>query len=391
MKKVLLLGAGYANLALIKNLPKTFFSQNEVILISEKQYHYTSVLLHEVVSHNQSKVNIPLSSILPNGVKFIQDTIKKIEHQLVIGEQNTYTYDTLVVGLGFCSDHFGIKGIQEYALPIVNYEGSVALHQRIKQQIQAYQQGDSQALHIVVCGGGFSGIELISSLAEDLPKLCQIQGVNPNAIKLTCIEAMPNILPMFGASLVQSAMEYLQKLKVNICTKSKILECQENGVIIQKEDGQEENIYSALSIWTAGVKGNTVIEQSEFFTSGRSKVEVNNYLQPINQNNQEYMEDIFVLGDCAALKDPQTQRFYPPTAQIAVKQGEYLAQVLPLKLKGQPISHSFTYQPQGTICSLGNSYAIGLIGQKEVKGKIAMWFKRLVEASWKWKIIKLFS
>lgn len=389
MKKILLLGAGYANLALIKSLPKSFFSQNEVVLISEKQYHYMSVLLHEVVSHNQPKVNIPLSSILPNGVKFIQDTIKKIEHQLVIGEQNTYTYDTLVVGLGFCSDHFGIKGIQEYALPIVNYEGSVALHQRINQQIQAHKQGDSQALHIVVCGGGFSGIELISSLAEDLPKLCQTQGVNPNAIKLTCIEAMPNILPMFGASLIQSAMEYLQKLKVNIRTKSKILECQENGVIIQKEDGQEEKIYSALSIWTAGVKGNTVIEQSEFFTSERSKVEVNDYLQPINQNNQEYMEDIFMLGDCAALKDPQTQRFYPPTAQIAVKQGEYLAQILPSKLKGQPISHSFTYQPQGTFCSLGSSYAVGLIGQKEIKGKVAMWFKRLIEAKWKWKIIKL--
>lgn len=135
------------------------------------------------------------------------------------------------------------------------------------------------------------------------------------------------------------------------------------------------------------------MEDSTFFTTQRSKVEINAYLQPINQANQELMQNVFVIGDCAALKDPLTQRFYPPTAQMAMQQGEFLAKLLVQKLQGKNFSEEFSYKPKGTICSIGSQYAIGYVGKMNIKGKSALWLKRAIEANWKFKLagLKAFS
>ncbi|RDU63185.1 NAD(P)/FAD-dependent oxidoreductase [Helicobacter sp. MIT 14-3879] len=381
MKKVLLLGAGYANLSLIKALDKSVFSKAEFTLISQTKFHYLSVLLHEVVSgFKKEQVLFDINELLPPQVQFIEDTIVEIKEKEVLTQNSTYLYDILVVGLGFQSDTFGIEGIKEHAFPIINYHSALSLNEKITERILDYKKGDNTALHFIVCGGGFSGVELIASLAEELPKRCMALGVETKDITLTCVEAMPNILPMFSNNLVNIASTYLQSLGIHLATACKILQCEKDGIIVE-ENGQKRKINASLIIWTAGVKGNEVIQNSSFFTQARSKVEVNAYLQPINQKNN--MNNIFILGDCAALKDPLSGRFYPPTAQIAAKQGKYLARVLEAKLENQAFDTEFSYEAQGTICSLGAKNAVGVLGKKELKGKIALWLKHLVEARWR--------
>ena len=81
-------------------------------------------------------------------------------------------------------------------------------------------------------------------------------------------------------------------------------------------------------------------------------------------------------------------RFYPPTAQIAIKQGEYLAGAFNARLLGGNI-REFSYEAQGTICSLGESYAIGIVGKREVSGFVAIALKRLIEKKWVVKLLGL--
>ncbi|WP_104721738.1 NAD(P)/FAD-dependent oxidoreductase [Helicobacter mesocricetorum] len=388
MKKVVLLGAGYANMSLIKALPSDIFEQYEFLLISNTPFHYFSVLLHEVASGVcESEVTLPLSSILPKDIRCIQDKVTKITSQKIEAQKNSYDYDYLVVGLGFQSDSFGIAGIKEYADSIVNYEGSLGLKQKIINSLRDYAaKNDLGGFNIAVCGAGFTGIEFIGSLVEELPQICKLFNIHQEKVKITCIEAMPNILPMFNPELSNSAKAYLEAKNIVFELGCKILECQSDGIIVEKE-GQRQKIDSSLTIWTAGVKGNQVMEDSEFFTTQRSKVEVNTYLQPINQTNQESMQNIFVVGDCAAIKDPTTQRFYPPTAQIAMQQGKFLAKLLAEKLQGKNFSEEFSYKPKGTICSVGSQYAIGYVGKINIKGKIAVWLKRVIEATWSFKFV----
>ncbi len=388
MKNIVVLGAGYASLSFIKNVDASFFEKSRVTLISKYSYHYTSILLHEVVTGvREESTKFQLADILPSNVQFTEATIKEVKAEAVIDEQgNTYPYDILVVGLGFQSDTFGIEGIKEYATPIVDFEGALQLKEKIINKIRAYKNTkDVNDLKFIVCGGGFSGIELISSLAHALKEICHKEGIESSLLSLTCVEAMPNVLPMFSETLIKKGVIYLEGLGIKLATHCKILKCLENGVLVQKGDNQEL-IEGNTIIWTAGVKGNAVIENSPFFTSGRSKVEINGFLQPINQSEEhkESMKKIYVIGDCAALKDPASGRFYPPTAQIANKQGEYLAKLLMSKINGEEFQQEFSYVSEGTICSLGEEYAIGVLGQKEVTGKIALWLKRFIEMKWRY-------
>ncbi len=387
MKKVLLLGAGYANLAFLTSLPKSVFNEAEFTIISRDSEHYHSILLHEVVSGARDKsVLFPVEDVIPSKVKFIEDTIVEIQKDCVVGKNETYLFDTLFVGLGFQSDSFNIPGIREYARSLVNYHEASDIHETIKQELLTLKNGEKDHLHFVVCGGGLSGVELVSSLSDQLPKLCRQLAMPCKNIKLTCVEAMPSILPMFSRKLSSNAAAYLEKNGVDILTNCKVLECQKDAIIVDRA-GTREKIDASLVIWTAGVKGNPVIENSPFFTSARSRVEINEYLQPINQEHQEDMNNIFVLGDCGALKNPQTGRFYPPTAQLAMQQGMYLAKVIQDHFKGKMHIKPFVYHSQGCLCSLGKKHAVGQVGSSgEIKGRIALCIKHAVENKWRVKL-----
>ena len=56
------------------------------------------------------------------------------------------------------------------------------------------------------------------------------------------------------------------------------------------------------------------------------------------------------------------------------------------KLENKPLKEEFKYQSKGTICSLGNKYAIGNIGNKRIKGGYASFIKKFIEFKWRYKL-----
>ena len=65
MKNVLILGGGYGSLSFIKQLKAKDFQDFSFTLITKESSHYTSVLLHEVVS-NAKNITLEYTEILPN-------------------------------------------------------------------------------------------------------------------------------------------------------------------------------------------------------------------------------------------------------------------------------------------------------------------------------------
>lgn len=383
MKKILLLGAGYANLEFLMSLNSAVLNQANFTLINDTPYHCNKVLLHDVASGYKDKDTLnDLKTI--KGINFIQDKVVKIEKDKVFTENSSFDFDILLIGLGFNSDTFGIKGISEYTLKITNYENSRKIFDHVRLKIESYNKTKNENdLKFIVCGAGFTGIEFIGILSLEIQKLCIQHNVDFNLVKLYCIEAMNDILPMFKSSLVSLAKDRLKKLNVEILTSSKILEVMENCVLIENNE-QKKEIYANTIVWTAGVKGNEVIAHS-FFKSARNKVEINNFLMPLN------LQNIFIMGDCAAFKSPDG-RFYPPTAQMAIKQGRYLANEFNNILNSGMPSKEFKFIANGSICSIGSGYAIGeLKFNFKVSGWIAYRLKRYVENSWQKRVANFFS
>lgn len=387
MKKILLLGAGYANMSLLTRLDSASLKKAQWTLVTKEPYHYKSITLHDVASGKIDKRALfDLEKIKERGVCVVCDEITSIEANITRGKNTNYEYDYLTVGLGFESDDFGIKGVKQYAKAITSYKSA----QNIRRDIEAkLAQGKNGDISFVVCGGGFSGIEFVSSLAEELRKKCAKHNIDFARIKIACIEAMPNILPMFNAKLQNLAVKKLESLGVAVMSGSKILECKESAIVIE-QGGVKSELGADMIIWTAGVRGNSVIENSTIFTSTRSKVEVDKFLHPLQLNaqnlggdSQNLAQNIFIMGDCAAFKDEKSGRFFPPTAQIAREQGKYLAKVFKILLNNpQGKISPFIFTPKGSICSLGESYALGNLGVFEIKGRSASALKKIVESLW---------
>ncbi|WP_104750024.1 NAD(P)/FAD-dependent oxidoreductase [Helicobacter cynogastricus] len=369
MVEVLVLGGGYASLSFIKSLPAKARAQYRIRLISQTPLHYFSVLLHEVLAGLKGQYTLPLSEILPKEVEFIQDRILEIQEGLVIAQEGSYRYDKLVVGLGFRSESFGVPGVEVCTQSITNFENAQETHQKLLNALQNFRE--QRPFSVVVCGAGFSGVELVGALSDTLPIISQ-----GKAFQITCIEAMPTILPMFKPTLAQKGFDYLQKLGVTMEVGTKILACKSHGILVEKEGAQRE-ILADFLVWTCGVRGSEVIDHSAFLKGVRGRVEVNSFLEPVHLPGK----GIFILGDCAGVKTTQG-RFYPPTAQLARQMGIYLAREFTHADTGQS-KNPFIFSPQGTLCSFGTCYAIGQIGPFCVRGKVAIWIKKYIEWNWK--------
>ncbi|QPM44671.1 FAD-dependent oxidoreductase [Campylobacter hepaticus] len=165
----------------------------------------------------------------------------------MIAKNGNYTYDILIIGLGFNRDDFKISGVEEHTLAMQNFNNCLDIHKKL-QEISLKDKCE-----VIVCGAGFSGIELLADLALHFKN-----------IKLKCVEAMPMILPMFNKNLAQFAKQYLEKLGVEFYLNAKIEKYEKNSLIFEK-NGQKEKIEADLILYTAGVKGNKVIENSSFF------------------------------------------------------------------------------------------------------------------------------
>src|SRR5690625_3579950 len=310
----------------------------------------------------------------PNRVRLIYDAVVEVkkEDQRVILENGEITYDYLVIALGFESNTFGIKGMEENAFAIVDIDSSREIREHIELQFAKYNTDENAKesdLTILVGGAGFTGIELLGELVERVPRLCKKYDVDRHKVKIINVEAMPSILPMFDKELVSYATKSLEDRGVEFKLGTAIKECTEEGFIVGDD---EELIEAGTVIWIGGVTGSSVLTDSGFEIT-RGKVTVNSDLRAPGFDN------IFILGDCAWVMDEEADRPYPPTAQAAMQHANTCARNIKALLRDEPLE-AFVFDDKGTVASLGVTDGIGTVfSGTEVKGKAAASMKKVVD------------
>lgn len=378
-KKVLVLGAGYAGLSTISKLQKIIGVQEaDITLINKNEYHYESTWLHETAagSMNWEDGVYPIAKVVDNmKVRFIPAEVTKIDRdqQVVETTQGEFEFDTLVVALGFESESFGIKGMDEFATTIVSPETAVTTREEIEQNFIKYKTSkDPKDLSILVGGAGFTGVEFLGELVETLPELCKIHGIDYNDVKITCVEAMPSMLPMFSDELTQYAVDFLESRGVEFMLGTAIVAANENGFVVKVND-EEVQLEASSVVWTAGVRGSRLMDES-FEGVKRGRIIVKEDLTIDGYPN------IFAIGDVAAVMNGtgENARPYPTTAQIAMQLGEHTAKNIKLNLNGEKMA-PFSYDDKGTVCSLGSKDGIGVVFGREIKGKSASFMKKVID------------
>lgn len=378
--KILILGAGYGGIMTATRLQKTLgVNEADITLVNKNNYHYQSTWLHEnaagTLDPDKTRINIK-DVIDANKVTFLQTTVENIDPHVkkVQTADGELSYDYLVIGLGFESETFGIKGLKEHAFSICNINAARRIRDHIEYMFALYSNSEEkkeELLTIVVGGAGFTGIEFIAEVANRIPELCAEYDIEREKVRIICVEAAPMVLPGFDSDLVEYALATLQKKGVEFRVGTAIKECKEDGLYVAK--GEEVEFISAATIvWAAGVRGSTIVEKANF-EAPRGRIKVDEYLRIPNQ------EDIFVVGDTALIIDQENNRPYPPTAQIAIQEAFTCAHNLTVLVRGKGELEVFKPDIKGTVCSLGHDDAIGVVYGKKLMGRKASFMKKVID------------
>lgn len=371
--KIVVLGAGYAGLRTVKGLQKKNLNA-DITLINKNDYHYEATQLHEVAAGTQpaKKISFDVKDVINDSkVKFIKGTVKLIDKenkQVQLKKGATVEYDYLVVALGFESESFGIKGVDEFGWPLVDIKTAEAAKAQLDKNIRNYQQSlDEKDLSIVVCGAGFTSIEYLGEITNRLPKLADSYKFPIDKIKITCIEAMPTLLPMFSSNLSDYGVGVLKKRGVNFIVGTPIKEIKADSVVYE-EAGELKEVEASTIIWTTGVRGSSVIGESGFEERRGRVMVAPNLTVPGHP-------EIFMIGDVSAVMDEANGRPYPTTAQIALGQADQVVENMELAIQGKELKN-FTFKSLGTVASLGNNEGIGHSFNKDWKGWTASVMKK---------------
>jgi NADH dehydrogenase len=377
--KIVVLGAGYAGLMTVVGLQKKLnYNEADVTLVNQNDYHYITTLLHEPAAGTQpaDHARIAIRDIIDEKkVKFIQDQVTAIkldQKEVHLANNEPLSYDYLVVGLGSAPETFGIRGLLENAMFIRNINSVRMINQHIEYMFSKYHnEGQRQDLITIVVGGaGFTGIEFVGELIDRMPELCRKYDIPREKVRLINIEAAPTVLPGFDPELVDYAVKYFESNGVEFRLSTPIEECTEDGVILK---GGEE-IKAATVVWTGGVRGNKLVEESGLETM-RGRVKVDEFLRAPGH------PEVFVLGDSSLVFNKENDRPYPPTAQIATQQGQNCAKNLVAAIRGGQME-PFVFDLKGTVASLGRKEAIGIVGKSKLFGRKAAIMKRIIELRW---------
>jgi NADH dehydrogenase len=176
--------------------------------------------------------------------------------------------------------------------------------------------------------------------------------------KVSIIEAGPRLLPSFAPSLAQKTKEDLEKLGVTVLTNTAIKEVKSDALLTDKE----LVIPAKLTVWAAGVKGVSVIEQLGLATN-RGRLVVEPTLQVSGHEN------IWAIGDAAGVQDA-SGNLLPMVAPVAMQQARFLAKQISSSKSGQVLK-SFKYRDKGSMATIGRHKAIVEVKGIKLSGPIA--------------------
>lgn len=371
MKKIVIIGGGFAGLAVAKGLGN--LKDTAVTLIDRTNHHLFQPLLYQVAMAglSASEIAVPLRTILSKykNIRVLQGEALGVnpDKREVITSIGRFDYDYLILACGVLHAYFGKEYWEPCAPGLKTLEQAAEIRRRVLaafERAEAEPDLEKRAWHLtfIIVGGGPTGVELSGALGElsrrTLAK--DFKNIDPALSRIILVEAGPRILPTFSESLSRKAARALEVLGVEIWTSKRVTQVDDTGIELGRE-----KILAATVIWAAGIRAARLPEglAAEIDVNGRVLVSPDLSLKD--------HPDIFVAGDQAGIRD-EKGKFLPGIAPVAHQQGAYLARTIRGDMQGSP-RKPFRYADRGQLATIGRSRAIMEFGPIRMNGFPA-WF-----------------
>ena len=378
--RVLILGGGFGGVYTALHLEKLSRSLDEIeiTLVSRDNYFLMTPLLFEAASgvlEPRHAVN-PVRPLLDK-TRFVEaqvegvDVEKKTASVRIAGGHETQPipYDHLVLALGGVTNLSLVPG-SEHGLTFKTLGDAIYLRNQV---IRLFEWADVELdprrkqaeLTFVVVGAGLVGLELMGELTSFIPNVARLyKHVDVSQVRFEMIEAGPRIAPEFDEKLADYSAQVLRQRGVSIRTNTRVTAIYPDRL----ELGDGQVIEAQTIVVATGVTPSPLLSRIAVPKDRKGRAQTDATMRV------EGTQDVWALGDCAAIPDPQGKP-YPALAQHALREAKQLAKNILAVVRGAA-PQPFLYTNKGTLAALGHYKGAGRVYRFNIHGFVAWWVWR---------------
>jgi NADH:ubiquinone reductase (H+-translocating) len=371
LPRVVIVGAGFGGIACARALRH---APARITLIDRQNYHLFQPLLYQVATAalSPADIAIPVRAVFRDqfNAKVMLATVTGLdtERREVLADGLNLPYDYLVIATGATHSYFGHDAWAPFAPGLKRVDDATLVRGRVleafeRAEVAANEEERRRLLSFVIVGGGPTGVELAGAIAElaRVGMAKDFRNFDPAAAEIILVQSGPRLLPAFPESLSEVARRSLVDMGVSVLLDSKVCRIDADGVLVS-----DRRIYSRTVLWAAGVAASPAAKwlNAEADKAGRVKVQCDLSVR--------HLPDVYVIGD-TALANCWNGEPVPGLAPAAKQGGAFVAKVIRAKLRGEPVSHAFSYRHMGSLATIGRKSAVADFGFVRLRGAAAWW------------------
>jgi NADH dehydrogenase FAD-containing subunit len=326
MTNILVLGAGYTGTAAaIRIARRTRRHAGKVTLVNASPRFTERLRLHQSAA-GERLPDFALDEVLKGtGIAFVPGRVAAIDtgaRRVRLSGGRELGYDKLVYALGTVTDT-SVPGVAEHAYTFDDHTRALALAARLRSL-----DGGT----VAVAGGGLTGVEAATELAEQHPRL--------HVVLLT--RGRPGAMMSPGARAYLDAA--MARLGIEVRAGAGVTKVLPDAV--ELEDG--ELVHAEATLWTSGTKGLPIPAEAGIGVDDRGRIVVDAYLRSVSH------PDVYAVGDAAAV--PQKFGVLHGTCQGGIPTALSAADSLAATLRGRrPKAFRFGYIHQPVSIGRGDA------------------------------------
>jgi NADH:ubiquinone reductase (H+-translocating) len=349
MHHVVVIGAGYAGLGAAYRLAAD--RRVRVTLVNATDRFVERIRLHQSAAGQTLRVRDLRMLVRGTRINFVQGKVTELQpdqNRIRVGDADLIGYDTLVVALGSVPESHKIPGVAEYA-HVVGAGSIDGLNAAVAQLPKGGR--------VVVVGGGYTAIEVVTEIAESHPHL-SVQLVTNGIV---------------GAMASERARTYIRRTFAKMGITSS-----EHTTVHRIEAGHvvtdSGTIAYDVIIWAGGFRVLPLARQAGIMTNEQGQILVDATLRSVSHPN------IYAAGDSAAVQG----RDLAMACATAIPMGLHTASSIRARLGGKlPKPFNFGYYWQciglgrrdGVIQFVDGDYQPV---DSMFTGRFAAWFKETI-------------
>jgi apoptosis-inducing factor 2 len=333
MKKLVVIGGGFAGALIAKRLQKHF---NLTLIDSKSYFEFTPSILRTLVEPEHAELIEVEHTHYLTDARVIVGEVEDVDEEFVYIEAKKISYDYLVI----CSG-------SKYSLPIKG--GGVIIASRGK-ELRKYSAKLRGSHNVLIIGGGLVGIELASEIADRFPTK-----------NITLVHSKQELIPRSPKKARDYAQKFLEKKGVKLIFGEKV----KDGKTCITNRGRR--IEADIKFLCTGIVSNYEFMVKHFRKNlnPKNQIIVNEYLQVKGYDN------IFAAGDVTSVNEEKTAQNSEDQAKVIIKNL--------LRLEAKHELKAYRSTPRVMVANLGKRDGFLMYRDFVFCGRIAAILKNIIE------------